>query len=217
DTLYLLRGSLGEDVVIATGDDIRLNPGRVTSDVAEFLRLLAEDRLDAAVAACGGPFLEGFHLPDSAEFGEWADGERSELEGQHGRALERLAEAREREGDWTGAVTHWRRLAVREPATGRIALRLMLALEAAGDRAGAIQHARVNEAILREEYDAEPDSELVQLTERLRRRSLRGGAPVVKPAVEPPAEPVALPDCCADPSGSAAMARHGEPSSAAIA
>src|SRR5690606_29751153 len=74
-----------------------------------------------------------------------------------------------------------------------------------------------HEAILREEYDAEPDSELVQLTERLRHRSLRGGAPVVKPAVEPPAEPVALPDCCADPSGSAAMARHGEPSSAAIA
>jgi serine/threonine-protein kinase len=60
----------------------------------------------------------------------------------------------------------------------------MLALDAAGDRAGALQHARVHSALLREEYQAEPDPELVALTDRLRRESVaRAPASVTTAAV----------------------------------
>ncbi len=179
DTLYLLRGVLGEDVLIASGDDLRLDPDSITSDVAEFERQLDEGQPDDAVRAYAGPFLEGFHLAESAEFEQWQDGERARLAARYSAALERLADASEADRDWGAAVGWWRRLAVLEPANGRIALRLMLALDAAGDRAGALQHARVHSALLKEEFDADPDPEMVALTERLRRESVArtAGAP----------------------------------------
>ena len=172
DTLYLLRGAVGEDVLLASGDELRLNPEGVTSDVAEFERALDEGRTEAAVQAYAGPFLDGFHLADSAEFEQWVDGERARLSERYAGALGTLAEASEGAGDWSGAAGWWRRLAALEPGNGRVAGRLMLALAAAGDRAGALQHARVHAALLREEYDAEPDPEVVRLEERLRRESV---------------------------------------------
>ncbi|HEU5049238.1 MAG TPA: BTAD domain-containing putative transcriptional regulator, partial [Gemmatimonadales bacterium] len=199
DTLYLLRSALGEDVLLVTGDDLRLNPERVASDVGEFERLLGEDRLEAAVAAYAGPFLDGFHLADSAEFEQWVDGERDRLAARFAEALERLAETGERASEWGAAVGWWRRRAALEPGNGRVALRLMLALASAGDRAGALQHARVHAALLREEYDADPDPELVALTERLRRESVARGAALpaerqAGPAESPPErEPVPPP------------------------
>ena len=192
DTLYLLRGALGEEVLLAPGDELRLNPDVIRSDVAEFERLLDEGRREEAVRGYTGPFLDGFHLAESAEFEQWVDGERDRLGARYSEALERLAEGSEGSGEWSAAVAWWRRLAVLEPANGRIALRLMLALDAAGDRAGALQHARVHSALLKEEYDAEPDPEMVALTERLRREPVARAAPVTLPAVTgalpPPAE-----------------------------
>ncbi|HEX6107001.1 MAG TPA: BTAD domain-containing putative transcriptional regulator [Gemmatimonadales bacterium] len=193
DTLYLLRGAFGEDVVLSSGDDLRLNPERVASDVGELERLLDEGRPEPAVALYQGPFLDGFHLSDSAEFEEWADGERARLAGRYSAALEALAEASEAGEHWNDAVGWWRRLAAVEPGNGRIALSLMRALDAAGDRAGALQHARVHAAVLREAFDAEPDPEVVALTERLRRESVARPAASAaewtdRPAAGPPAE-----------------------------
>jgi serine/threonine-protein kinase len=176
DTLYLLRGALGDRVLAASGDEVRLNHDAITSDVAEFERHLDEGRPEDAVATYKGPFLDGFHLAESAEFEQWVDGERDRLGARYSAALERLAEAREADTAWNAAAGWWRRLAVLEPANGRIALRLMLALDRAGDRAGALQHARVHSALLKEDYDAEPDPEMVALIERLKRE------PVSRPA-----------------------------------
>jgi adenylate cyclase len=193
DTLYLLRGALGEEVLSAPGDELRLNPDVITTDVAEFERLLDEGRREEAVLAYTGPFLDGFHLAESAEFEQWVDGERARLGARYSEAIERLAEGSEGGGEWSAAVGWWRRLAVLEPANGRIALRLMLALDAAGDRAGALQYARVHSALLKEEYDAEPDPEMVALTERLRRepvaRAAAAAPPAVTSALPPPVEP----------------------------
>ncbi|HEU4828723.1 MAG TPA: BTAD domain-containing putative transcriptional regulator, partial [Gemmatimonadales bacterium] len=176
-----------------------------------------ENRTEDAVRAYLGPFLDGFHLAECAEFEQWVDGERSRLGGRHAAALERLAEGSEERKEWAAAAGWWRRLAVLEPANGRIALRLMLALGAAGDRAGALQHARVHSTLLREEYDAEPDPELMALTERIRRESL---APPPAPPdrvtiVTPPAAasltPLPAPTGCASencaPAGGGALMR----------
>ena len=168
DAIYLVRIGLGEDVLLAAGDELRLNPERMTSDVAEFERLLDEGWTEDAIGAYTGPLLDGFHLADCAEFEQWLDGERSRLVARYSAGLERLAEGSEERKEWATAAGWWRRLAALDPANGRIAVRLMLALGAGGDRAGALQHARIHSTLLREEYEAEPDPELVALTERIR-------------------------------------------------
>ena len=77
DTLYILRNALGEDVVRSTGDDVALNTELVSSDVADFERLLDEGQLERAVEIFRGPLLDGFHLSDAAEFERWLDGDGS--------------------------------------------------------------------------------------------------------------------------------------------
>ena len=102
ESLYILRSALGEDSVLSTGDDLRLNPDRLTCDLWEFEAALARDDLEAAVGVYHGPFLSGFHLSEAEEFEHWADGERSRLARRYGQALEQLAEREMRGGDRCG-------------------------------------------------------------------------------------------------------------------
>ena len=171
ESLYILRSALGDDSVLSTGDDLRLNPDRLTCDLWEFEAALARDDLEAAVAVYRGPFLSGFHLSDAEEFERWAEGERSRLARRYGQALEQLAERQMQGGDPVRAVEWWSRLAGEDPYNSRIALRYMQALEAAGDRAGALRHASAHSELLRTELDAAPEREVVALAERLRLES----------------------------------------------
>jgi DNA-binding SARP family transcriptional activator/TolB-like protein len=179
ESLYILRSALGDDSVRSTGDDLRLNPDRLTCDLWEFEAALARDDPEAAVGAYHGPFLSGFHLSDADEFEPWAEGQRSRLARRYGQALEQLAEREMRGGDPLGAVEWWSRLAAEDPYNSRIALRYMQALEAAGDRAGALRHASAHSDLLRTELDAVPEREVVALAERLRleSRAASGTAP----------------------------------------
>ena len=99
DSLYILRSALGDDSVLGTGDDLRLNPDRLTCDLWEFEAALARDDPEAAVGLYHGPFLSGFHLTDAEEFERWVDGERSRLARRYGQALEQLAEREMRGGE----------------------------------------------------------------------------------------------------------------------
>ena len=74
ESLYILRSALGDDSVLGTGDDLRLNPDRLTCDLWDFEAALARDDPDAAVAIYHGPFLSGFHLYEAEEFERWVDG-----------------------------------------------------------------------------------------------------------------------------------------------
>jgi DNA-binding SARP family transcriptional activator len=184
DSLYILRSALGDDSVLATGDDLRLNPRRLTCDLWDFEAALARDDPEAAVSAYHGPFLAGFHLSGGEEFERWVDGERARLGRGYAQALEQLAERHVQAGELTKAVEWWSRLAREDPYNSRIALRYMQALEAAGDRAGALRHATAHADLLRTELDAVPEREVVALAERLRLESR--GAPNGSPA---PARP----------------------------
>lgn len=168
DSLYVLRSGLGEDAVLAAGDDVRLNPARIDSDVAQFERAVAEGDFERAVTVYAGPFLDGFFLPGAAGFERWVEAERARLAQRYATALEELAERAVARGDARAALECSRQLAAQEPYSARGALRLMRALDAAGDRAGALQHAQVHAALLRTEFDAEPDPEVAALAERLR-------------------------------------------------
>ena len=168
DTLYIVRGALGDDVIRSSGDELALNTDAIACDVVTFERLLDETDFAAAVELVTGPLLDGFHLSDCVEFEHWLDGERARLGQRYAAALESLAVASEERGDFSAAVAWWRKLAAQDSYTGRVALRLMRALDAAGDRAGALKHARVHAALLRDEFDAGPDAEVSALAEQLR-------------------------------------------------
>lgn len=213
DAVYQVRGTLGDDACLTTGDDLTLNPDRVNSDVGQFERALASGDLEGAVALYGGPFLDGFHVEDAGEFERWVDGERARLAARFADALGRLAAASEASGDWAGAVRWLQRLAAHDPYDGRAAARLMRALNAAGNRAAALQHARVHAALLRAEFDAEPDEEVQSLAERLRAEPAPAAAPLPAPVqVTVAAAPVASTPAVAAP----AVAPHA-PSTVAAA
>ncbi|MGH7664029.1 MAG: BTAD domain-containing putative transcriptional regulator [Gemmatimonadaceae bacterium] len=169
DSVYRINQALGGDVILAAGDDLRLDAQRLPSDLFEFENALADGAHETAVTLYKGPFLDGFFLSDAAELERWVEGERDRLARSQASALEALAEAAERMQDPAASAGWWRRLAAHDPYNSRIALRLMQALDAAGERAAAIQHARVHEALLTHDLEIEPDAGVRELAERLRR------------------------------------------------
>ena len=167
--LHALRGSLGEDALLAATGEIRLNPGRITSDVAEFKAACLKGDSEAAVACYGGPFLDGFFLSGALEFERWVEAERVGFARAFTDALETLAIEAEARGDQTEAARWWGRLAEHEPLSSRVIIRLMSALAAHGDRAGALAQARRYEEGLGRELEAAPNPAVVALADRLRR------------------------------------------------
>jgi DNA-binding SARP family transcriptional activator len=168
ESLYILRKAVGEDMFVSAGDELALDPATVRSDLADFLAALDADDPERAVAAYGGPFLDGFVVSDAPEFERWAEEERDRHARAYARALEQLAEAREAEGDPRGAAEWWKQLARQDPFSSRIALRTMQALEAGGERAAAIRHATSHAALMRAEMEAEPDAAVEEFARRLR-------------------------------------------------
>jgi DNA-binding SARP family transcriptional activator len=169
DALHGLRRALGREAIISAGDDVRLNTAIVRTDLGEFERALAAADHERVAALYRGPFLDGFHVADAPEFERWVEEERQRLARGYARALEALAEAREAAGDTRAAVEWWRRLAVHDPYSSRVTMRLMQALSASGDAAAAMRHAQVHRALLREELGVEPDGGIAAFAEQLKR------------------------------------------------
>jgi TolB-like protein/DNA-binding SARP family transcriptional activator/predicted Zn-dependent protease len=208
-SLYVLRGAVGEDVVLSTGDGLRLNPARVRSDLQEFRRAVAAGDHEAAVGLYAGAFLDGFYLAASPEFEQWVEGERERLAREYAGSLEALAGASAAAGDVAAAARCWRGLVGHDPYSGRYARRLMEALETSGDRIAAIRHATEHARLLRDELGTEVDAAVAALAERL-----RSEAP---PA--PPTLPTPSPSEAAISRGPtvAAAARVADPGAAGVA
>jgi DNA-binding SARP family transcriptional activator len=218
--VYALRRDLGGEQAIAGTATLLLDPAFVTSDVRDFDEAIARGDDTAAVALRTGSFLDGFHMKGSVEFDRWCEEERSRLDRAYGDALERLATKASAMGDHSGAVRLWRRRAAGDPLSGRIALSLMRAHADAGDLTGAVQHARVHEALVREELESRPDDAVLEFADRLRRGqwtpspTVAPREPSVPPDIAPTngAVPPAAPppsDSVSPSSGPAAPAEHG--------
>ena len=179
--VYYLRQQAGEDVFLGT-DPLRLNPDVLTSDIADFEDAIERGALADAVALYRGPFLDGFHLPDSVEFDEWAAREGARLAGRYGDAVHAMALSASARGDHLIAVDCWRRLAALDPLGPSTALGLMRALVAAGDRRAAVRHARAHEAILLSELGASADPDVSALAADLERSAAHPPPVVPRPA-----------------------------------
>lgn len=184
ESLYVLRKELGDDAFLSSGDDLGLSPEAVRTDVGAFSEALEAGRLEDAVAAYGGPFMDGFYVSAASEFEHWVDAERDRLSRAYARALDTLAARAEAEGRTLEAAEWWRRLAAHDPCSARVVLRLAAALETAGERAAALRALAVHEARLRTDLGMEPEPEV-----RALERRLRAVPPAAAPSPSPPPSP----------------------------
>lgn len=168
DAVYRINQAVGAQAIVAAGEELRLDAASLPSDASVFLSAIADEAWERAVAVYAGPLLDGFFVPDAPEFERWADVERGNLGREYVRALEALATGSERAGDRPRAVEYWRRAAVQEPYSSRIAVRLMHALDAIGERAAALKHARIHAELVRQDLGAPPDAEVAALAESWR-------------------------------------------------
>src|SRR5438046_4370499 len=67
-TVYAIRHALGNDFILSTGRELRLNPDLVQVDAWEFEEAIRARQWAAAVERYKGTRLDGFHLADSREF-----------------------------------------------------------------------------------------------------------------------------------------------------
>lgn len=169
--LYYLRQQAGDSAFIGT-DPLSLNPEVFSSDVGEFERAVESGVLAEAAELYKGPFLDGFHLPDSAEFDQWAMAERSRLASVYSELLIRLAAEATSRNDHVAAIKWGRQLTDYDPLSGRAAIGLIRSLEAAGDGPAALLHARGHEALVRAELGSAPDPRLAAFVERHRASAL---------------------------------------------
>ena len=203
--LYSLRRDLDSTDVFLGSVELRLNPDVVATDLAEFTAALEAGDFARAVAAYGGPFLDGFYLSDAPDFEHWVEEERARLGQRQAAALEALARAAGARGEVVAAAGWWRQLAQLEPLNARVSVCYMDALGAAGDRPAALRFARAYETLLRQEFDTEPDPAVVAAAERLKRQpagTTASGIPAA-PAV------AVLPFDDLDPEGEGGYFSHG--------
>ena len=166
-TTHDIRRAIASELLIAEADELRLNPALVECDLWDFEAALERGDAGEAVARYGGPLLDGFHVAGARELEQWIEEERARLARRFATAVEELATRAESAGELAAAAEWWRRRVVCDPFDSRVAVRLMQTLAAAGNRAGAIQHGRVHAALVRAEFETEPDPAVLHLTERL--------------------------------------------------
>ena len=188
DSIYRVNQALGGEAIITAGDDLRLSPDVLPSDVAEFEDAIDHGEWHRATGLYAGPFLDGFFLSGAEEFERWADTERDRLGRSYARALEALSELAERRGDAVDAVRWWRALAAHDPYSSRVAVRLMRALDRSGDRAAALQHARVHDTLLADEFGTQPDAAVAELAASMRAQPNPSAAAPVAASAPPAAE-----------------------------
>jgi TolB-like protein len=174
------RALASPDLVVGSAE-LRLNPEQVACDLWDFAESRRNGDLSRAAALYGGPFLDGFFLPDSGEFEHWVESRRATLAREHQETIEALAVQSELRGDSRAAAEWWRRLAEHEPLSSRVTMHLMTALAAAGDRARALEQARVYQHQVRSELEAEPNPAVLALAAQLRQMSPNGPAASVAP------------------------------------
>jgi DNA-binding SARP family transcriptional activator len=180
--LHQIRNALGAEAIVSSSTALTLGPA-FASDVAEFRQASTEREYERAASLHHGPFLDGFHIPDAAEFERWVTVTRATLAQTWSTIVQALATAASDRRD-RSAVVRWRQLlAAAEPLNAPAAIALAEAHVAAGDRAAALRAVTTHEALVRNELDAEPAPEIIDWIARLKaaprpEAQINGSAPL---------------------------------------
>ena len=175
--LHAIRRDLGADIIRPGPTTLLIDPAHLASDFSEFQEAIAAGEPERAVALYGGPFLDGYYIPEADEFERWAEVERARLRELAMEAFEAAARRATGAGRLQDAAGYWRRLNLLAPHNSRIAVALMTALAESGDAGGAIQVGRGHDQLCRQELGLPPDPSVGALLTRLTRGEWRSSLP----------------------------------------
>ncbi len=169
NTLYHLRDTLGDGVIIARGDDaISIDPAVLTSDVARLRDAVNACRYEEAVDCYRGVLLEGMHFVNGGEaFEDWLSRERLEIATLALRALDALVARDELAGNIPAAARWAQRAYALAPDDETRLRRSMSLLERDGDTGGALRLYETYVQHLDAEFSATPSTETVALAKRI--------------------------------------------------
>ncbi len=162
--LFHVQSALPLSGVVTTAPDfVTLDPQHVWSDAATFERLCntsqlrqSIESLHKAVELFRGRFLEGFSLPDNAEFEMWSTLEAQSFTRSYLHALSELVEENVRIGDHETAIGFAQRYLAVDELAEEMHRWLMTCYLALGDRSAALQQFQQCAAILKRELDVSP-------------------------------------------------------------
>lgn len=180
EAIRILRRALGEDGLVAEHDQVTLADGAVALDIEAFAAAEAAGTWSDAAALVGGEFMNGFGVPDAAEFEDWLTVERAEWKRRSVAALVLDAESRMQHGRNDEAQRLAERAQAIDPGSEPAARCAMRACALAGDRAGALA---AHDRLMRDLSDlgVTPDAETAALLDRVRHQRawrLSGEVPV---------------------------------------
>ena len=162
-SLYFLRQALGATAIVARGDEeLAVAPDQLRCDAVAFERAIDEGRLEAGLALYRGDLLPGFHISDAPGFEGWLEQERARLRRRAREAWWMLAEARERNGETSGAADAGHRAVALAPMEEAAICRLLALLDRLGDRAGALRAYDAFARRLEQEYELQPSEQTHQ-------------------------------------------------------
>src|SRR5262249_37584311 len=172
-----LRRALPDPALVLTADDrVGLDPQLAWSAVAAAEQLLATIGPGRAAALqqvadlVRAPFLEGFALPDSAEFDSWAAQERQGWERRYLEALAALVEHHAAHRAYAAAIAAAERYLATDELAEEIHRRLIGLYAATGDRSAARRQFDRCAAALERELGVTPMPE----TQAIYEATLRG-------------------------------------------
>ena len=92
--LHYLRRVVGDDVIVASGDELSLTDGTFRCDAAAFDQLIGQSRSEEALALYRGDFFDSFHVDDVApELEDWIARTRARLKRRASSAAWSAADA----------------------------------------------------------------------------------------------------------------------------
>ena len=169
NSLYVLRQTLGDDVVRNRGDEeISIDPEKLCTDLSIVWDALRGGRIDDALAGYGGELLPGLFPPDSEGFQRWLDSERTRLRVAVSTASMARIDELEQNGDIQPALATARKVSEINADDETVVRRIMTLHEAIGDRAGGLAAFESYRSRLASDFDAEPAPETMEVASRLR-------------------------------------------------
>ncbi|HEY3933588.1 MAG TPA: AAA family ATPase [Gemmatimonadales bacterium] len=147
------------------GDNLRIQPGRVVTDLAE---LDHDDPVDGSTRSYG-PFLDGFDIHGAFDFQEWKDTRATRFASRIARVIARRITDARRHCDLTRMDTLADQLDAIDAYSEEAIRARMEARAMTGDRLGALRVFELWRTRLSEHLGAVPSGVVDRLAERLRR------------------------------------------------
>jgi DNA-binding SARP family transcriptional activator/tetratricopeptide (TPR) repeat protein len=167
--LYHLRRLVGDDVIVAAGDELSLREGALRCDAVVFDQLVGQGRFEEGLAIYRGDFFDGVHVDDAAqELEDWISRSRARLKRRASTAAWSAADVANAAGQSQRALelSHW--ACELDPDAEAGWRRLITLHDRLGDRAGALRIYEELAARLEREFDADPAAETGELARRIR-------------------------------------------------